>query len=1292
MCGLEVSLSAKSDNVDIVIKPDKNDPFSKGSMCPKAPALASLHTDSSRLRQPVKRVDGDWVEISWDEAYSTIEKSIKRIRDEHGADAVASYLGNPIVHNLGMMLFVKSLTEAIGSKNVFSATSMDQLPHHFAAHFMFGHEFRIPVPDVDRTDFMIIMGANPIASNGSIMTSAGIRERLRAIEDRGGQFVVLDPRLTETAKLASAHHFIKPGTDVFFLLAFLHVLYRDKLTNFHHPANQLSGHLAGLDEIERVAQSVTPLQAEALTGVPVSVIESLVHDYAKQERAVLYGRMGLSTQSHGGLCNWLINCINIVSGHFDRPGGMMFPSPAIELARGKSQQNRFGRWASRVRNMPEFYGELPVSAMTEEFTTRGPGQVRAFMTVCGNPVLSTPGGHRLDAALPDVDFMFSIDNYINETTRHANIILPTPSGLEIEHFDLIFNLISVANNVKFSEALLPPSQDTPRDWQVLKELITRLSPSGPSFLHRYMTPRRIINWGLMLGPYGKLSHPKRLLSGLSLKKVISSTHGIRLGPLVSRVPEGMMTPDKKIHLAPKVFTVHLKSLLSQEQFLALKSSDNQNIRLNDSQERPFSLIGRRHVSTNNSWMHQFEKLSRSRQVRCTVMINSEDANQLSIVDGESVRVTSDAGEISLPAEVTDTMMRGVVSIPHGFGHTRSGTRVPHAEAKPGVSVNDITDHNNVDELTGNAAFSGTRVSVEKIGTFEQDTVLSGKPLTVLYGSRTGNAEFAAQDIAKRAQQYGLLTEVAAMDKVEATELVNKERLLIVCSTYGEGDMPDNAQHLWDTVSAAEAPNLDGMFYSVLAFGDASYATFCEAGKQWDKRFEELGATRIANRIDCDVDYIDAADQWMESVLPAIAKVGDQTEIQATSQHLLSAQQKRYNRNNPLTATLLNKNILNANGSSKQTYHYILSLCGADVAYQVGDAINVLPVNRPSLVRELLALVGSEGHERTVGTDKSIHERLLHDLEIRIPSPALIEYLAEHANNLSTNTTKSPPAELSTPTNAQGISSVKLSTPASVNDRSHVDKNLTEGSFTRGKDIVELLTLYPDAVTNVETLIGLLRPITPRTYSISSSQNCHPDEVHLTVATVRYSSNGRQHHGVASGYLADQLNVGDTLSVYFAPNNSFTLPENDATPIIMIGPGTGIAPFRGFLQEREQRKAKGPSWLFFGDQHEESDFLYKKELETWLDQGVLHRLDVAFSRDQESKVYVQNRMQENAVELYRWLEGGAVVYVCGDAEHMAKDVDDTLRKIIQVQGNQSENQAAAYVKKLARDKRYLRDVY
>lgn len=706
MCGVTVSYDPLADNDarKIKITPDKNDPFSKGSMCPKAAALGAIHYDPSRLKRPVKRVGDDWQEISWQEAYDTIETKIKGIRNKYGAEAVASYLGNPIVHNLGMMLFVSMLVKAIGSKNVYSATSMDQLPHHFAAHFMFGHTMRIPLPDIDRTDYMILMGANPVASNGSIMTVAGVDSRLLDIQQRNGKFIVIDPRQTETAKIATEHYFIRPGSDVFFLLALLHIVFRDQKVRL----GRLADHVEGLEALRPLVNEYSPARVAPLTGIDQAAIEQMAAEYCSHEKAVLYGRMGLSTQPHGGLCNWLINTINIVTGHFDTAGGMMFTSPAIEAVRGSKQRKAFGRWSSRVRGLKEFAGELPVSAMADEFETGGKGQIKAFMTICGNPVLSSPNGKRLDKALADVEFMFSIDNYINETTRHADLILPTPTGLEIDHYDLVFNVLAVSNNAKFSSALFPPEKDRPYDWQILKELARRLSKKGLSFRDRLSTPRGIINMGLMLGPYGRLSSPKRWVNGLSLRKLIKSKHGIHLGPLQPRVPECLITPGRKIQLAADVFLQRLQEVTTDE-LPALATAIQANADKNE-----FLLIGRRHVATNNSWMHQVRKLSISKLVRCTVMIHTADAERLRIGDGDDVKVISRVGEIVLPAEITDTMMPGVISIPHGFGHGRKGTRVPNADIKPGVSVNDITDHQRIDKLTGNAAFSGQVVSMEPI--------------------------------------------------------------------------------------------------------------------------------------------------------------------------------------------------------------------------------------------------------------------------------------------------------------------------------------------------------------------------------------------------------------------------------------------------------------------------------------------------------------------------------------------------------------------------------------------------
>ena len=766
----------------------------------------------------------------------------------------------------------------------------------------------------------------------------------------------------------------------------------------------------------------------------------------------------------------------------------------------------------------------------------------------------------------------------------------------------------------------------------------------------------------MLGAYGRLNHPSQLFSGISLKKVIDSKHGIDLGPLVPRVPEGMMTPDKKIHLSPAVFIERLQHVLEEQNF----QTEQNNFSRRDSSD--FKLIGRRHVSTNNSWMHQFRKLSLSKQVRCTAMINPEDASSLGVADGDELKVSSVNGEILIPAELTDAVMTGVVCIPHGFGHTRAGTQIPHAEAKPGVSVNDITDHNHIDELTGNAAFSGTSVTIERIGASNAAEITTGKPMLILYGSRTGNAEFTAREIATTAKEHQLLAQVVAMDAFDTEQLAEFERILIVCSTYGEGDMPDNAQGLWDKLDQPDAPQLTNSNYSVLAFGDSSYETFCEAGKQWDKKLEELGATRIATRVDCDVDYLDAASDWIEQVLPIITGVGDQTELKITTASLPTDVRVKYNRNNPLKSKVVAKRLLTASTSSKETWHIELLLGDEEISYVPGDTINIIPINRDDLVLELLALMGTDGLQpmplsaNTKTNAETVRECIANELELRIPSKALIERIAtesphEHVKQLFSSK------------NSQDIE-----------------------RYLWGKDIVDLLCDNKGVIDSIEVLLPYLQPITPRSYSIASSVSVHPSAVHLTVAVVRYDTDGRAHHGAGSSFLADITTQGDEVKVYFAPKSSFVLPEDESTSIIMIGPGTGIAPFMGFLQERNYRNSSGKNWLFFGDRNSATDFLYEEELSGYVQSGLLTHLDLAFSRDQDSKVYVQDRMLEKADELYRWLENGASVYVCGDATYMANDVDIALRSIIQTQGHMSVDEATDYIDELKRNKRYLRDVY
>ena len=1269
MCGVSVDFipDAETPEGKFRVRPDKNDTFSKGSMCPKASSLGPLYLDPNRLKYPVKKVindagEIDWQQITWQDAYTTVSENLIAVREQHGADAIATYLGNPIVHNLGMLLFVKVLTKAIGSKNIFSATSMDQLPHHFAGHFMFGHEFRIPVPDIDRTDHMIIMGANPMASNGSIMTSAGVSKRLQKIQKRGGKFIVIDPRKTETAKICSEHHFIKPATDLYFLLAFLHVLYRDK----HVQLGNLSAHINNFDQIEPLVAEFDPVTIAPITGMEANEIERLVTEFMAADTAVLYGRMGLSTQPHGGLCHWLINTINIVSGNFDKPGGMMFPSPAIELARD-DQHKVFGRWKSRARGLSEFGGEYPVSTMADEILTEGEHQVKAFVSICGNPVLSSPGGHRLDEGLKDIDFMVSIDNYINETTRHADIILPTPSGLEIDHYDLIFNTISVTNNAKFSSAMVPVEADRPFDWQILKELAHRISSNGLSFFDRLSTPRRIVNLGLLFGEYGKLSSPRRWLNGLSLNKVIKSEHGVDLGPMRARVPKGLKTRDRKIHIAPSVFLERLQEVRNGE-YLDLKRQSENNA-TNPSEDSILRLIGRRNVYTNNSWMHQAPNLNKSKQVRCTAMIHPDNADRLKLVNGEIVKVRSRVGEVLIPVEITNTVMPGVVSIPHGFGHSKKDTRVPIAEKKPGVSVNDLTDPMRIDPLTGNAAFSGLELELIKINEHENHNPQSGKPLTILYGSQSGNSEMIAMDAASLASEHALLPRIVSMSDMTVDELIKIERLLVIVSTFGEGDMPDAAEHLWNELGTSALNNTDSenndllsqCHFAVLALGDRNYENFCQAGIDWDERLSELGGFRLRELEKSDVDYIDVSEQWLNETLPDLSLKGDQSIVTRIDEAPTSSTPTSYNYTHPMMFTLAEKRCLNGPKSSKQTMHYELSFEQNEAMYAAGDLIYIIPKNHPNLINRWLDFLGAS-HD-----DESLKERLRHQLEIRLPSRASLEFISKHSTNNG--------AELST----------------LLNQANDVD-NAKQGSWEEllwGKDVLDVAEEYQLPEAYRQDLLATLPRITPRAYSISSSPSVANNAVAMTIATVRY---GKNKQGVASGYLADELNVGDTVTGYFVANKHFSIPSDGDTPMIMVGPGTGIAPFRSFLLERQQCGHQGDNWLFFGDRTAKDDFLYEDELNQLKKNKVLTRLDTAFSRDQQQKIYVQDRMNEQGAELFKWLQRGAYFYICGDAQHMAVSVERALLELIEKHGNLSTAEAREYLNQLTHNKRYLKDVY
>jgi anaerobic selenocysteine-containing dehydrogenase len=616
------------------------------------------------------------------------------------------YLGNPTVHNLGAMLFNAFFLRALRTKSRFSATSVDQLPHMLAAYLMFGHQLLLPIPDVDRTRYFLMLGANPLASNGSLMTAPGIRARLSALRARGGKLVVVDPRRTETAKVADEHIFLRPGTDALFLLGLLSVLLEKGPR-----LGRLAAFTDGLPRLREAVAGHSPERAELSTGVPASTTRRIAEEFFTAESAVCYGRVGTSTQAFGGLCQWLVNAINVVTGNLDREGSAMFTRPALDpltLPRPLAgSRGSFGRWKSRVRGLPEFGGELPVAVLAEEITTPGKGSLRGLLTFAGNPVLSTPNGEKLDRALASLDFMVSIDPYINETTRHAHLILPPPSPLERSHYDLVFHMLAVHNSAKYSPALFDPGPDARHDWQIMLGLAERMEglrrgPSlGRALQYRALGrlgPEGILDLGLRLGPHGPRLRP--LQKGLSVAALRREPHGVDLGPLSPCLPGRLQNKQKRIDLAPEVFVQDLARL--QATFPERPSPPGEEL----------LLIGRRHVRDNNSWMHNVPMLMRG-QPRCTLMMHPEDAGRLGLRDGEEVLVASRVGRVRAPLRVTDEVMRGVVCLPHGYGHGRPGVKLGVAAAHAGVSINDLTDDEAIDALTGNAAFSGVPVRVER---------------------------------------------------------------------------------------------------------------------------------------------------------------------------------------------------------------------------------------------------------------------------------------------------------------------------------------------------------------------------------------------------------------------------------------------------------------------------------------------------------------------------------------------------------------------------------------------------
>ena len=718
MCGLEIEVA---DGRIAGIRGNPDDVWSRGHLCPKGVSLGAIHEDPDRIRTPMIKVDGQWQEVSWDAAFRRCTELLAPVIAEHGIGAVTAYTGNPLAHSFSLGRYTGVLLGMSGIPVSYSPGTVDQWPKNLSSHLMYGNWWGFPVPDIERTDLLVVMGANPAASQGSLLAAPdvmGILERIDTV-------IVIDPVRTATAAKADEWLPITPGTDAALLLAVVHTLFEEDLAS----VGRLEGHVDGVEVLRAMAQDWSPERVAPVTGISAERIRDLARQLAGTERAVVYGRIGLCNQEFGSLASWLVDVVNILTGHFDVPGGAMFPRPAVWTVTAQPQPGlegglpEFGRWQTRVRGAKEVLGQVPVSCLVEEIATPGEGQIRALITVAGNPVLSTPGGHRLDEVLPQLDAMIAVDLWLNETTRHADVILPGPSPLETPHHDDLILAFAINSITNYSAPVFfPPDRDRPEEWEILIRL-TGLCAGTPAedvdvaaiddgfFDYLCFTqgldgaqirshythggPERILDLTLRTGPFGDFYG--QVPDGLTLAKLKEQPNGINFGPMIPQVPEILGTTDKKIRLAPQYLLDDLPRLAAR---LTREPDD-------------LVLVSRRHLRSNNSWLHNVSALMKGRD-RCTLLMHPDDAASRGVAAGDTVCVVSVAGQIEVPVELTDAIMPGVVSMPHGWGHGKAGTRMAVANGSPGVNTNILSPPTFLDEPSGNGALNGIPVTVAPV--------------------------------------------------------------------------------------------------------------------------------------------------------------------------------------------------------------------------------------------------------------------------------------------------------------------------------------------------------------------------------------------------------------------------------------------------------------------------------------------------------------------------------------------------------------------------------------------------
>ena len=692
ICGTEIVVDGERI---VSIRGDDADPLSRGYICPKAVAHQDVHEDPDRLRAPLRRRGADWEEISWDAALEEAGERLAGIQRKWGDDALALYFGNPVGHNYSSLLHLLPFARGLGTRNVYSSGSVDAWPRMLVSQLVYGNPAILPIPDLERVSYLLILGANPAVSNGSIMGAPDCKRRLGDVRRRGGRIVVVDPRRTETADLADAHHFIEPSTDALFLMALCHVLHAERLTC----PERVGVPVHGLADFWEATRPFTPEAVAPATGIAPDVVREIARGLAGAAGAACYTRMGTSVQSFATVATWLADVVNVVTGNLDRPGGMMFATPAVDLvslAKRLGQSGSFGAYRSRVRGLRELNGELPVTALGDELATPGPGQVKGLVTLSGNPVLSLPDGARLDALLANLEYVVAIDPYLNETTRRAHLVLPPVMSMESDHYPLLEHAMTVRNTAHYAEAVLSARPGAKQDWEIMSELAERIGRHRgglrrvSGLLHRRLgralSPPRILDLLLRLGPHR-----------LSLGELRAHPHGIDLGPLEPRLARILSTRSGAIEAMPPEIRADLPRLAHALTRPARGAHE-------------LALVSRRTLRSMNSWLHNAPRLV-SGKPRCVVTMHPIDATRLGLQDGEAVTLASERAEITVPLRVSDEIKPGVVCMPFGWGHDKSGSRLSVARKHAGASYNDLVDPLGHDPVSGASILNGITVTV-----------------------------------------------------------------------------------------------------------------------------------------------------------------------------------------------------------------------------------------------------------------------------------------------------------------------------------------------------------------------------------------------------------------------------------------------------------------------------------------------------------------------------------------------------------------------------------------------------